>query len=91
MLTEILKDIETENKGTSLQNEWVKWYDGLPDESIQKMRKLKTFKEYLHEDLKHHEELRAFLQVAIDEYAKDDDKEVFLEILQTVIDFTKIP
>lgn len=48
------------------------------------MRKLRTFKEVLREDLKDPVEARAYLEVALENYEEDHDIEAFLMALRDV-------
>jgi probable addiction module antidote protein len=48
------------------------------------MKKLRKFKEVLHEDLKDQQEAKAYIEVALEEYEKDKDIEAFLMALRDV-------
>jgi len=48
------------------------------------MRKLRTFKEALHEDLKDPLEAKAYIEIALENYEEDHDAEAFLMALRDV-------
>jgi probable addiction module antidote protein len=48
------------------------------------MRKLRKFKDVLHEDLKNPQEAKAYLEVALEAYEEDGDAEAFLMALRDV-------
>jgi probable addiction module antidote protein len=48
------------------------------------MKKIRQFDDYLIESLKKPQEARAYLNVALEEYAKDHDSEAFLLALRDV-------